>query len=68
MKEPLNNFADRIVRNGELTEFLKGLVEEKGVSPEALMQSARSAVEPTVSKRGQCSACFERGEIGGHWP
>jgi len=26
MKEPLNQFAERIIRNGEVTEFIRGLI------------------------------------------
>ena len=32
MREPLNQFADRIIRNGEVPEFIHGLVD-KGVRP-----------------------------------
>lgn len=41
MKEPLNSFAQRIVRNGEVTEFIRGLVD-MGVNPEQI----KKALEP----------------------
>lgn len=28
MKEPLDGFADRLIRNGEVPEFLRGLIEK----------------------------------------
>jgi len=31
MKEPLNQFADRLIANGEVEEFIHGLID-KGVS------------------------------------
>lgn len=40
MNEPLNQFADRLIRNGELREFLKALVSEKEVSPSELINAA----------------------------
>ena len=31
MREPLDQFADRLVRCGEVEEFIRGLIKEKGV-------------------------------------
>jgi len=41
MKEPLNQFADRIRNNGEVAEFIRGLIA-KGVDPSEI---ARIALE-----------------------
>lgn len=41
MREPLNQFAERIIRNDEVKEFIQGLIE-KGVSPHAI----KAATEP----------------------
>ena len=35
MRNPLNQFADRIIRNGEIEEFIDGLLD-KGVTLEKL--------------------------------
>ena len=43
MREPLNQFADRLVRNGEVAEFVRGLVEEKGADAGLISEVARSA-------------------------
>ena len=59
MREPLNSFAARISNNGELTEFLQGLVEEHHVSPKTLMRAAKAAVTPSLGRNGQCTECFE---------
>jgi len=39
MKEPLNSFADRIIRNGEISEFIAMLLA-KGVSVETIQKAA----------------------------
>jgi hypothetical protein len=36
MKEPLNQFADRLINNGEVKEFIQGLIN-KGVSPHKII-------------------------------
>jgi hypothetical protein len=38
MREPLNQFAARIVRSGELNEFLEGLCAEHGVNPDTIIR------------------------------
>jgi len=38
MREPLNQFADRLIRNGEVKEFIKGLLE-KHVRPEIISEA-----------------------------
>jgi hypothetical protein len=43
MREPLSVFADRLVRNGEITEFIRGLIVEKGVSAETITEVACDA-------------------------
>ncbi len=53
MRDPLNMFADRLVRGGELEEFIIGLIREKGVSAERIVNSALSAIanpEPPESR------------------
>lgn len=37
MREPLNSFAERLIRTGELAEFLDGLVKEKGISRQSIL-------------------------------
>jgi hypothetical protein len=40
MKEPLNQFADRIIRNSEVAEFIQDLIE-KGVPPERIVEATK---------------------------
>jgi len=42
MKEPLNSFAERLIRNGELREFLIGLTE-KGYTFDTLRKNIDEA-------------------------
>lgn len=39
MIQPLDGFADRLIRNGEVEEFVRGLIA-KGFSPEKLIKVA----------------------------
>ena len=45
MKEPLNQFADRIIRNGEVAEFIAGLIE-KGVKPAEIVAAIKPEPDP----------------------
>lgn len=46
MRNPLDQFADRIVRNGEIEEFITGLIREKHVSPEKITKAVENAQGP----------------------
>ena len=37
MREPLDSFADRLIRSGELVEFLRGLMLEKHVPTDEII-------------------------------
>ncbi len=52
MKEPLDQFADRILRNNELKEFITGLVKEKGVRLYQLSQIVKDMLKdgPVISE------------------
>jgi hypothetical protein len=41
MREPLNSFAARIARCGELNEFLEGICDAYGVSPDTIVHIGR---------------------------
>lgn len=43
MKAPLGEFAARIVRNNEVDEFIKGLIQEQGVDPAKIRDAATAA-------------------------
>ncbi len=45
MKAPLDQFAERIVRNNELEEFIMGLIEEHHVQPSKIMDIAQKALD-----------------------
>lgn len=55
MKEPLNQFAERLIRNGEIQEFLDGLIE-KGVYPEAL----RAMIDKAIMETNTNKSCSKR--------
>jgi len=54
MKEPLNQFADRILRNNELPEFIAGLVKEKGVKLSQLSVIVRDLLRDGEYLSGCC--------------
>jgi len=45
MRSPLNEFAERIVRNEEVPEFILGLIIEMKVSPEEIKKAIEKAEE-----------------------
>ena len=47
MKQPLDQFADRIVSCGEIPEFIKGLVEEKHVHPSTILAALAETCDIT---------------------
>lgn len=66
MREPLNQFADRIVRTGELPEFLRGLMLEKGITPSEIILIA-SRVQDEIAPaflNGQNEITFLNGRDG----
>lgn len=50
MKEPLNQFTDRLIRNNEIEEFIKGLVREKDVPLGQLSLIIKSMFEEKVPR------------------
>ena len=48
MKEPLNQFADRIIHYGEVREFIKGLIL-KGVNPSEIKEAAEQTEQHSKS-------------------
>lgn len=50
MRQPLDQFADRLVRNDEVQEFIQGLIHEKGVKPTLIIRSAQSKHQCRVSR------------------
>jgi len=72
MRDPLNEFAARLVRNCEITEFIGGLIKEHGADPETVVRAVLE-VMPAYDA-GQGEACtrdargvaqFARGDVGG---
>lgn len=49
MNEPLNQFADRIIRNYEVETFIKGLIE-KGVSPCEIIKICQEYQDKTIRR------------------
>lgn len=41
MRQPLDEFAERLIRSGELVEFLNGLMNEKGIDPVEIIRIAQ---------------------------
>jgi len=46
MRAPLDEFANRLLRNGEITEFVQGLINEKGVDPHDIISAAQATTTP----------------------
>ena len=44
MREPLDSFAARIKRKGEIVEFLHGLIYDHGISPTGLREMMEAAI------------------------
>lgn len=40
MRDPLNQFAERLIRNGEVKEFIEGLIE-KGIDPATIVEATK---------------------------
>lgn len=57
MRDPLDQFAERLIRNGEIPEFIEGLIE-KGVSTSAIMSIAER-----VRARERIQTRIYRGEL-----
>jgi hypothetical protein len=53
MREPLNSFANRIVNNQEVVEFIVGLVKEKGVNPIVIIRAVQGAPQSAKSPFGR---------------
>jgi hypothetical protein len=50
MRSPLDQFADRIVSNGEVEEFIVGLLTEKRVSVATVKNAVKRAEEENHAK------------------
>jgi len=50
MRAPLDQFAERIARNGETREFIQGLIREHGVTPDLVAQIAKEEQEHLSQK------------------
>ena len=59
MREPLNQFADRIIRNNEVSEFIRGLIE-KGVSPQAIVDATKPEPPKYLTPLDRFRFCGEK--------
>jgi hypothetical protein len=60
MRAPLGQFAERLCRNGEVQEFIQGLIHEHGVPPGAIIAATK---DPQQSDEAFVGDVFTDGRV-----
>jgi hypothetical protein len=59
VNSPLNEFADRLINNGEVSLFIKGLIE-KGMQPEIIIKAVQDSLKGRIESQDSLKGRIER--------